>query len=212
MMRVSWVWLSLVSTLLAVAPARCADRYYVMVFSAQRPVNLPHYSHTFATFVRVRDGSPRPALEAFTLSWLPRSLDVEAWRLLPEPGRNLDLHSTLSLAIRWGDRISLWGPYQIRPELYARALRQKNRLESGAVSYKAVNPAFDGDAVCNCVDAIIAVSGEEPPPRVMRQGWGDVASCYVVRHLVPWIVPSGANNDWLLAELGISLYPLYRRN
>ena len=56
------------------------------------------YTHTWATFIRAVGEGPDAnnyALYQHTISWLPQSLDVRTWSLLPEPGVNLDLYQTL---------------------------------------------------------------------------------------------------------------------
>src|SRR5262245_28116618 len=88
-------------------PAR--DRFYMMIFSAQRAWNRPKYTHTFATFVRAKIGGrgqgtgvsaggedsagdssltpdPRPLnpyLETHTISWLAANKRVRLLRLWP---------------------------------------------------------------------------------------------------------------------------------
>src|SRR5205823_7231851 len=96
--------------------ARAAEFYYVTVFGSQRDATAPCLTHSFATFSRAVGAGPcaqNYRLESFTISWMPRTLQCCAYRLLPEPGVNLDLYQTLKWAADSGLRISAWGPYQI---------------------------------------------------------------------------------------------------
>jgi hypothetical protein len=179
---------------------RAQEAYYLAIFSSQRPENWPKHSHTFATFVKVQGGCP---LEVFTISWLPRGAAVRPLLLPPEQGRNYDLLSTLRLAAVHGERVSMWGPYQILPELYQRALEQKSRLESGAVTYKAVDTGWPARRVSNCIHAVSDLDRTRPPLRIASPGWGDPASYYVTLHLLPWIVDPCRVHDWVFDTLGL---------
>jgi hypothetical protein len=69
------------------------DMYFAVVFGAQRPLlQLPRYTHSFATFAHL---DPAGRLEAFTISWLPSTAEVRVLRLQPEPGHNYTLAQTL---------------------------------------------------------------------------------------------------------------------
>jgi hypothetical protein len=160
--------------------ARAGEAHFLLVFASQRVPNNPNYSHTFATFVRASwpgDGPcPRcPALEARTISWLPRSLVVRTLALCPECGHNLGLHETLRYALGSGQRVSLWGPYLIDAELYRRALRQAALLESGWVLYKANDMGYYSDEVSNCVHAVSSLA-DGYRLRFGSPGWGEAAS------------------------------------
>jgi hypothetical protein len=111
--------------LLRSSEVQATEAYYLLMFGAQRTPNEPAYSHSFATFVRASwVGSSAPCLEAVTISWVPRALCIRIWALSPECGANLDLATTLRYASANGERISLWGPYQIDRALYLRAWAQ----------------------------------------------------------------------------------------
>src|SRR5262245_36845752 len=94
--------LSLLLSLAFPALAHAGEDYFVLMFGAQRVPAQPNYSHSFATFVRVRCpvgvAAPKTVLlDTVTISWLPADMEVRALALLPESGRNVDLHTT----IRW---------------------------------------------------------------------------------------------------------------
>jgi hypothetical protein len=84
--------------------------YYVMIFGPQSEPKVLQYTHTWATFVRAVREAPTRTTPPFTntVSWLPQSLDVRTWSLLPEPGVNLDLYRTLEAAYRDREHVTMW--------------------------------------------------------------------------------------------------------
>src|SRR5687768_15223094 len=109
------------------ASAQAGEAYYLVMFGSQRTPTNPNYSHTWATFAKVCWAGDGPCLddatlEAHTISWLPVNQKVRINALLPEPGHNFDLPTTLVWANATNQRTSVWGPYPIEPQLYARAL------------------------------------------------------------------------------------------
>jgi hypothetical protein len=204
--------------LLALPPSGVAwagEAHYLLVFASQRVPNNPSYSHTFATFVRASwpgDGPcpACPALEARTISWLPRSLAVRPLALWPECGRNLGLHETLRYALAGEARVSLWGPYRIDAELYRRALRQAALLESGWVLYKASDLGYYSDEVSNCVHAVSSLA-DGYRLRFGNPGWGEAASYRVLEELGPWVLDGGRVYAWVGCALGLGRYPIIYR-
>ena len=195
--------------------ARAGEAHYLLVFASQRVPNNPNYSHTFATFVRASwpgDGPcPRcPALEARTISWLPRSLAVRSLALWPECGRNLGLHETLRYALAGEARVSLWGPFRIDAELYRRALRQAALLESGWVLYKASDLGYYSDEVSNCVHAVSSLA-DGYRLRLGNPRWGEAASYRVLEELRPWVLDGGRVYAWVGCALGLGRYPIIYR-
>jgi hypothetical protein len=200
--------------LLSVTPIASAEQFYYMsVFSAQRPViNRPMYSHTFAAFVKQTVCNGKSSLESFTISWLPRGRLVQPLALLPEEGRNYGLHETLQFAACEKTRVSMWGPYQIQPLLYCRALKQRGQLESGEVLYKAVDTPWPAARVSNCIHAVSDLAEDSPPLRIASSGWGDPASYYVTLHLSPWIIDYRRTYEWVYDVLGLRSYCIVRRD
>jgi hypothetical protein len=206
--------LSVAAILLALGTAGASEFHYVMVFGSERSGFQPAHTHSFATFIRVTGNGPYPnpaTLQAWTISWLPRSLDIEFYRLLPEPGTNLDLCTTLRWALGDGQRVSVWGPYQIRKELFDEALRQVDHLRFGAVRYKAVDTGYPTDRVSNCIHAVSDVALNAPRLRIGTPGWGESASYFIVRNFQPWLLDPVHTHDWILTRLGLTNYPLFRR-
>jgi hypothetical protein len=197
------------------APARAGEAYFVMVFGSQQTPNNPNYSHTWATFVRATGEGPGPQgyrLEAHTISWLPENLIVRTRALLPECGRNFDLHATTRYALANDERVSLWGPYQIDPELYGRALKQIDLLESGQVRYKAVDTGYRSDRVSNCIHAVSSIA-EGHRLRIASPLWGQTASYFVTRELQPWIIDCDQRKfEWVGTALGLDWYPIIYRD
>jgi hypothetical protein len=187
------------------------------MFGSQQVPNDPDYAHTFATFVRASwpgdtpCPGPPPCLEARTISWLPRSLVIRTWALEPECGHNFGLHETLRYALANGERVSLWGPYQICPELYALALKQIRLLESGTVLYKANDSWHRTDRVSNCIHAVSATV-EGSRLRVASPGWGETASYAVLRRMLPWVVDCDRVHPWVGSALGLDAYPIIYRD
>ncbi|HZZ80413.1 MAG TPA: hypothetical protein VFE62_18060, partial [Gemmataceae bacterium] len=137
-------------------PVEAGEAYYLLMFGSQQIPNNVNHAHTFATFVRVTwpgDG-PCPAgavYEAHTISWLPANLVIRTGALCAEPGHNFELHETIEYVRRNGERVSMWGPYLIEPELFEKALRKKARLESGTIRYKSDDSFRKDNRVTNCI-------------------------------------------------------------
>lgn len=202
--------------LLSPVVGRAGDTYYLIVFGSQRIPNNPNYSHSFATFVRsscpdAPSGRAATALESHTISWLPATGEVRTLALTPECGRNFGLDETLALALNNKERVSLWGPYEIQPELYYRALRRIEQLESGQVLYKANDSGRRSNEVSNCIHAISAVT-QGLRLRVASPGWGQVASYAVLLRLEPWVIDLEQTHDWVVGALGLDAYPIIYRS
>ncbi|WP_149114405.1 hypothetical protein [Limnoglobus roseus] len=189
--------------------ARAEDRYFLLMFGSQRIPRNPNYAHTFATFARqAAEGGP---LESHTISWLPTEFPIRVQALRPQPGRNYGLEETLQIAQRDGARVSLWGPYEIEPELYRRAMKQIRLLESGKVQYKANDTFYRNDTVSNCIHAVSKIE-EGRRLVVYSPGWGDTASHFVLERLNPWIIDRTQTHDWVATSLGLDAYPIaYRK-
>jgi hypothetical protein len=199
--------------LMGPAPAPAAESaYFVIVFGAQRPViKVPRYSHSFATFVHL---TPERRLEAFTISWMPRSGEVRLLRFEPEDGRNWTLQETLRFCDANAMEVASWGPYQIHPDLWHRALWQWQRLERGEVVYKAYDCGSPDGTVSNCVHALEQLT--RPPGQVQPQvivapaNWGESGSYWVALTLRPWYLEPCRTHDWLLPYLGLNPSGLIR--
>jgi len=208
-------WLtSLFLLVLTTAAAKAEDFYFVMVLGSQQDWPNPRFAHTFATFVKVSAQEPCPDTftieEVHTISWLAATMVVKP-ALLPEPGTNFELRETIQWALDTCQRVSMWGPYQINEDLYCRALRQIDLLESCRVRYKAVDSGYPSSRVSNCIHAISSIAGGYRL-RVVSPEWGETASYYVVRRLRRWYVNPEEKHEWLAAALGLEEYPIISRD
>jgi hypothetical protein len=194
--------------------ARADEHYYVLVFGSQRSPPNPNHSHSFAVFVKATGRGPCAdsyRLEAHSISWMAVDGVVRVNALLPECGRNFGLYETLRIVQDDGQRVSLWGPYQIDRDLYDRALAQIDLLESGRVQYKAVDVGRCVNRVCNCIHAVSAVE-DGYRLAVLSPGWGETASYYLTLRMEPSIIDCNRRHDWVATRLGLDRYALIRRD
>ncbi|HEY8505764.1 MAG TPA: hypothetical protein VIL46_14360, partial [Gemmataceae bacterium] len=190
-------------------------RYFLIVFGSQSVPKLPRYTHTWATAVKLSRADPEWAewrVEVRTISWMPRGMKIRAWWLWPEKGVNLDLYRTLNWAVETGQRVSMWGPYEIRRELYEMFLERMADLEAGRQDYMCIDPLFWTGA-CNCIHAFTDIDyplGRVAYPLVR---FGESASRHIVRvlHRRDYIVRPEADHDWLNKLLKLDRYPIVRR-
>lgn len=190
------------------------DRYYMAVFASQRPgLNWPKYAHSFALFARVTSAPAEstPHVETVVISWLPRTQDVVVLTPRSEPGHNYDLESSICLAQSLDARISLWGPYEIRGDLYEMAVAQRDRLESGSVRYKALDMGYPADRVTNCIRAVGQVVPGGPKLCVGAPSWGDAASFFLTLAFRPYILDERQTHDEILHSLSLPPCTLVRR-
>jgi hypothetical protein len=191
---------------------RADEFYYVMIFGSQSRPKLLQYTHTWATFVRaVGEGADanQYAIDQHTISWLPQSLDVRTWTLLPEAGVNLDLYQTLNAVYHDRERVTLWGPFRIQAQVYQRSLAVKEILDSGRAQYRAISTQRDL-LISDCIHAVAAVDpifgrGHYPLIRV-----GNPASRYIARQFVTRSVfdQNQTQASWLIPRLGLDGYPI----
>jgi hypothetical protein len=190
-----------------------AHEFYMLIFSAQRALNRPKYTHTFATFVKTRgrDASSGPhLLESHTISWLAAKKKVCLFRLWPEPGANLDLTTSLEWALSVQARISMWGPFQIRKAFYDKALIQKARLESGTIQYKVFDAGYRPAAASSCIHGVCDIDRD----RGLLWTWlryGESASQHIAIFFLPWMICPEQTHPWVGDRLGLSDYPIILR-
>lgn len=197
---------------LAATPARGQERYYALIFGSQSSPKLLRHTHTWATFVRVVNEGNEPRqnqVYAHTISWLPATLDVRTWTLIPEPGINLDLYETLGVVYRNNERVTLWGPFEIGAQVYERSLGVKAILDSGTAQYRAISTPRDL-LVSDCIHAVAAVDpifgrGHYPLIRI-----GKPASRYIGRQVMTRSMFDQYQTDalWLIPHLGLDRYPI----
>lgn len=187
----------------------------MVVFGAHKAPHRPKHTHSFATFVKVMGDGPLCdgcAVEAYTVSWLPKSLDIQLGRPNPEPGVNLDLHATLWFVLGSEAKVSQWGPFEIRKELYDRAVARVAELQSGSVEYKALDSGHPAKRVSNCIHALLDLTHDCPAVRIASPLPGDPASYAIARKFEPWFIDAGQVHSWLSDRLGLWAYPITRRD
>ena len=204
----------ILATMIVLSPrwAKAGERYFVMIFGSQSSPKLLRDTHTWATFLRVVGEVDDPAgvrVYRHTISWLPASLNVRTWSLLPEKGVNLDLYDTLDAVLKNGERVRMWGPFEMRPEVYERSLRVKTILDSGEVEYRAIDTARDL-LISDCIHAVAAVDpvfGRRHYPLIRV---GKPASRFIARQIMTRSVFDQDRTDasWLFASLGLGRYPI----
>jgi len=154
------------------AEALPTDRYFVTVFAYEDGQNNALKTHTFATFVRVPAtarslaGASPTDVDVHTISWLPAKFgETLKLGIFATKGKNYSLGETLEFARRLKTEVRHWGPYEIDAAMYADALKQIARLNSGDVKYKIYNSAQNTliktktKDVSHCIDAVGDVAG-----------------------------------------------------
>jgi hypothetical protein len=198
-------------------PAPPNEHYYLLVFGSQSQPLRPKYTHSWVTNVRVVDNGPGqpPTVEASSISWMPATLDIHPLRFRVEPGVDLDLCATIRMARGNGERISMWGPYEIRPGLYRKFLIQKDFMDSGRVGYQCIDTVGEArrGTGCDCIHAVTDCDAEYDRQEYPLSRFGDRASEHMVRQVMErgGVINSCATHDWLLGPLGIADCPIVRR-
>lgn len=210
-------------TLLSTADAHAQngnDRYYVVLFGYESPLNLAALSHSFATFVR-QDGVTGDITEK-TIGWLPARLSPNLSvcvhllfprRCPPETGHNYGLDETIDLALYNNRNIYRAGPFEVDRSLWDLAGAQIAQLESGYVQYVARDNRTHGlrgnvsTQAVNCVHALTDITGAYLP-RTPR--WGFMGTLDVLSLYAPWIVDWTTSSEWVAQELGVDFVPRLR--
>jgi hypothetical protein len=199
-------------------PEPTGDRYYLLVFGSQSFPKVPKYTHTWVTFIRVPAAAPGcvAAMEQFSISWMPASLNIRTFRPLVEPGVNLSMRESIKVAEDTDQRISLWGPYEIPAGLYRKLLVQKEFIDSGAIGYQCIDTigeaAFSGDG-SNCIHAISDADSLFRRQAYPLAFFGDTASLHILRQLAERkAIPNPeVTHDWLLTALNLDKHDIVLR-
>jgi hypothetical protein len=194
------------------------ERYYIIVFGSQSTPKIPRLTHTWATIIKAtwNAGQPEPALTEYTISWMPATLHIRTFSLRTEPGVNLRMHESIEIMQGKGQRVSMWGPYEVRPRGYLRFLIQKEFMESGRVGYQCVDKRGEAGkcgAGCDCIHAITDMDPEFDRTRYPLRWYGDAGS----EHIVQQIASRGLTvhgmqvEEWLVPRLGLDCAGIVRR-
>ena len=211
------IWRAVVTLLglvfaLFASEVKSDEFYYAMIFGSQSKPKLLQYTHTWATFIRaVGEGPDANSYPVYqhTISWLPQSLDIRTWSLLPEPGVNLDLYQTLDAVYRDREHVTMWGPFRIHQVVYERSLRVKQILDSGVAEYRAISTPRNL-LISDCIHAVAAVDpifGRDHYPlvRIGKPASRDIAREVMTRSVFDqW----QGDNSWLISWLGLDRYPI----
>lgn len=197
-------------------PAQAGVRYFMLIFGAQTHPKIPRFTHTFCTIVRVVDGPaecPHPMIEAYTISWLPRTMIIHPLRLRAEPGHNFTLDATLRWAAQNRMEVSLWGPYLIEEDFFCKVYREYERFERGEYLYKAIDPPRRGDVKADCIHAVTDVDQRDGRDTYFVLGSGDRVTRKFVRILNERgrLFEPPEDISWLNAALGLDCYPIRHR-
>ncbi len=198
---------------LSLHEARADESYYMIVYSAQRTPNVPCFAHTFATFAKATgEGKDKTKykIEQHTISWIAKTKEIVVARLRPEPGANLSLKASMELAASLEEKVSMWGPFEIKKELYDRALKQTDRLESNKVEYKAIDFRFRPERAINCIHAVSDIDADDGFLDV-GTACGDEASRAVAGHLRRWVIKPEKTHDWVSKRIGLDEHSITRR-
>ena len=204
---------------LEAVPVPPGERYYLLLFGSESVPKRAVLTHTWGTVVRVpppaADGTP-PAVEAHTISWMPRTLVIRPFRLSVEPGVNLDLPATMDLVTGQQQRVTLFGPYEVRPSLYRRALVQKAYLEAGSIGYQGfdlIGEAGRRGNGSNCIHALTDTDPKLGRAGYLTAGNGGYSTGFIRDRLVKReaILVPATTHDWLLPALALDPATLRRR-
>jgi hypothetical protein len=189
----------------------------VLLFGSQTTPRIPRHTHSWATMVKVteREGA-EPIIETHTISWLPDSGQIRAWRLHVEPGSNVELHATIKEMLRTGQRVSMWGPYETWHGLFKRFTTQEAFLDSDAIGYQCVDEIGEAARKGNGSNCFHAMSDMDPlfdRREYPLRYFGEDATLNIVRqiHERPILIQPCQTHDWLIGALGLDCYPIVRR-
>jgi hypothetical protein len=198
-------------------PAPPNEHYFLLVFGSQSQPLRPKYTHSWVTNVRVVDNGPGqpPTVEAYTISWMPATLDIHPLRFKVECGVDLDLCTTIREMRKNDERISMWGPYEIRTGLYRKMRMQKDFMDSGRVAYQCIDTVGEArrGTGSDCIHAITDCDAEYDRQEYPLSRFGERASAYIVRQVMErgGVISPCVTHDWLLGPLGIADCPIERR-
>ncbi|HET6576016.1 MAG TPA: hypothetical protein VFG68_20615 [Fimbriiglobus sp.] len=202
-------------------PAPPGERYYIVVFGSQRVALLrPALTHTWAVVIKATrtDGCTEPHLDVQQISWLPDTLEVRPMSFRVEPPVNLGLHETLRWAKETGQKVAMWGPFEVQPRAYRRFLIQREFLEtSGQVGYQCIDTVGEAGREgngCDCIHAITDLDPQFDRSRYPLIFYGHTASRRLVREVArrQAIIDPWTTHDWLIPALGLDQYPIDRRD
>jgi hypothetical protein len=203
---------------LEIEPAPPGERYYTLIFGSQSTPLRPRYTHTWVTVVRVSDQGPGkpPQIEPLTISWMPATLDIHPMRFRVECGVNLDLQQSLENAVAHQERISMWGPFEMRTGVYRKFLIQREFMMSGRVGYQCIDSIGEAARMgngCDCIHALTDMDSMFGRREYPLTKFGDKASENIVKVIMQRdiLINPAQTHDWLMPVLGLDCYHIVRR-
>lgn len=198
------------------SPLRAEEIYFTTVYSAQRPIlNLPHYTHTWATFVKLRRDQPTDPyqVETFTISWLPETLVIKPRKIRGEKGVNLPPKETIAWCRENEMEIRQFGPFQIEKELFDLEKERWGVFERGERLYRAsdiINAPAE-ETSCNCTYAVAAPVARQQWFRPVTLGFGYVAGAYVIRRFDGYVLDDTKTHPWVSDLIGVENFRQMRQ-
>jgi len=203
---------------IAARPQPSDERYYLIVFGSQSTPKRARYTHSWATVVKAtcRPSQAEPDLDVHTISWMPATLEIHPLRFRVEPGVNLSMDVSVQEMLRNGERVSMWGPYEVWHGLYQRFVTQEAFIASGQIGYQAIDTVGEAARCGNGSDCIHAITDMDPffdRQQYPLTRFGESASLHVVRQIMtrPIVINPSCTHDWLTCRLGLNRYPIVRR-
>ena len=188
--------------MLSLAPARtwAEERYYMLVFASQDAANTVRVAHTFALFVKADGTAP---IESHSISWMPSTMTLQPMRREPVPGVNISLKDSLEWAKSVGSRVTMWGPFRVKKELYDMAVAQEEWLNTTPFGHIILDPRYRGKTASNCIHAVSDLDTTQPALET-GTAHGNEASEMVVEHFRQYVIPSQESSDELIGRLKLT--------
>jgi hypothetical protein len=202
---------SLLLVLLFPLTAAAEVEDYLIIFTADSKPYNPTRAHTFAAVVRVdtTPGQPARVVDFASMSWLPETMKVRAWKVWPEKGRNVPLDETLTHYFGTGSRVCMWGPYRIQSDLADMFMARVATVE-GTFQYQGacfMSPL----RVCDCARSVEEMIGTRRR-YIGVFGYGAAAGSVIVRNFSPWMIHPEQTHPWVATLIGLDQYPLTGRS
>jgi hypothetical protein len=201
----SAVLLALTLLCLAPTPLWADDHYYLAIFASDADSYRPTKTHCFATAIHLCNCR----VETCTISWLPRSGKIRP--LLPEPGRNFSLAETMAWSQEGGMHVAVWGPYEIRKELFDRFVAWKAELDGPDYVYCGPSKFNPVPGTVDCANALVMLTRKGQAYHGIF-GFGEAASAQIVEELSPCFLDPCRPHREVLDLLGIDPRCLVRRD
>lgn len=194
------------------------ERYFLILYGSDRPTRQPAHTHSWATLVTTTDalGAAGPAVIEQTISWLPVEMPINALSRNVVPGRNYGLHETIREMLATRQNVTMWGPFEVWHGFAHRFRVQKAFLDSGAVGYQCIDSWGEAGRTgtgCDCIHSISDMDPELPRSGYPLFLYGEPATARLVRRImrVPVTIGAPKTHDWLLQHLGLTDFPIERR-